>query len=80
MTELFPIEETLSLSPYEQWKRSFIESHKVWTLNCPEDKEQPWAAKMESEHPICYGKTEREALVELAVSKGIKLWNEEGMV
>ena len=72
MTELFDIEE--SKSPRLAW----IEKHQIVTLR---GKPDCWAAWLNMrptiDQIIGYGESEDEAIADLAIKMGMRLWNEE---
>jgi hypothetical protein len=73
MTELFDIEE--SKSPRLAW----IEKHQIVTLRGKPDCWAAWlsARSTRVEQTIGYGESEDEAIADLAIKLGIRLWNEE---
>ncbi len=80
--ELFPIDSIQMDSPRAAW----LKRHRVMTLATPHG-EEPWVAWFlrDEEGPQNYGvpceyKTgfdENDAITELAIAAGLKLWNEE---
>jgi len=73
MTELFDIEE--SKSPRLAW----IEKHQIVTLRGKPDSWAAWlsARSARAEQAIGYGESEDEAIADLAIKLGLRLWNEE---
>lgn len=88
INELFPAEETASLSPRLRWMRKHNVSVK---FNSDAEPYEPWEAYIgrydpmkqlncsgELEGPfMASGDCEHDAIVKLAVANGWKLWNEE---
>ena len=73
MSELFDIEE--SKSPRLAW----IEKHQIVTLRGKPDSWAAWlsARSTRVEQTIGYGESEDEAIADLAIKLGLRLWNEE---
>ena len=73
MTELFDLPETKS--PRLIW----LEKHQIVTLRGKPDSWAAWlsARSARVEQIIGYGESEDEAIADLAIKLGIRLWNEE---
>ena len=75
--ELFEVPE--QLSPRLKW----MKRHGIYTDHCGQiAKHVSWKAYVLNERGgidlSSYGETEHEAIADLAIRLGIKLWNEEG--
>ena len=86
---LFAVPETLS--PRLEWMRGHdVRTHlqestgddwlpwSAWFPDQDWDSETPTCYDPEAEAAVGFGKTEMDAIVELAKRHGIKLWNEDG--
>lgn len=88
MNELFPVESVASESPRLKWmKQHDVCTHFATHMQQPGEK--PWCAWLPefddptrgipSDPDLCgYGATEDDALADLAINQGLKLWNEVG--
>jgi len=86
MNELFPSDVGAMLSPRLVWRKK----HGVQTAHsadCGDEDFLPWFCWLDSDcarpgempgfrAPCGYGRTEDEAMRDLAVTRGIPLWNE----
>ena len=73
MTELFDLPETKS--PRLCW----LEKHGIVTLRGKSDSWAAWlkAKPTKVDQTIGYGESEDEAIADLAIKLGLRLWNEE---
>lgn len=74
--ELFPIESVAMDSPRLAW----LKRHRICTSeNLVSDPTLNFSAWIQDQpYEVSYGETEDEALMRLAVTYGISMWNEEG--